>query len=59
MKKIDTDVIGTNYNKGKDGGVDNKTLIAVNAVIRYHPVELIGEELRQAMTDMKTIHSNA
>lgn len=59
MKKIDTDVIGKNFNAGKDAGVDNKTLIAVNAVIRYHPVELIGEELRQAMTDMKTIHTNA
>lgn len=59
MKKIDTDVIGKNFNAGKDAGVDNKTLIAVNAVIRYHPVELIGEELRQAMTDMKTINTNA
>ncbi len=59
MKKIDTDVIGKNFNSGKDAGVDNKTLIAVNAVIRYHPVELIGEELRQAMTDMKTINTNA
>jgi ketol-acid reductoisomerase len=59
MKNIDTDVIGKNFNTGKDAGVDNKTLIAVNAVIRYHPVELIGEELRQAMTDMKTINTNA
>ena len=59
MKKINTDVIGTNFNTGKDAGVDNKTLIAMNAVIRYHPVELIGEELRQAMTDMKTINTNA
>ncbi len=59
MKKIDTDVIGKNFNADKDAGVDNKTLIAVNAVIRYHPVELIGEELRQAMTDMKAINTNA
>ena len=59
MKQIDTDVIGKNFNAGIDAGVDNKTLIAVNAVIRYHPVELIGEELRQAMTDMKTINTNA
>lgn len=55
MTKIDTDVIGKNFNDGKDNGVDNKTLIAVNAVIRYHPVEIVGEKLRQAMTDMKTI----
>ncbi len=59
MKSIDTDVIGKNFNEGKDAGVDNKTIIAVNAVIRFHPVELIGGELRQAMTDMKTILTNA
>ena len=35
--------------------VDNKTLIAVNAEIRNHPVELIGEELRGYMTGMKAI----
>ncbi|BDQ12499.1 ketol-acid reductoisomerase [Sediminibacterium sp. TEGAF015] len=58
MTKIDTDVIGKNFNDGKDNGVDNKTLIAVNAVIRYHPVEIVGEKLRQAMTDMKTIATN-
>ena len=45
MTKIDTDVIGKNFNEGKDNGVDNKTLIAVNAVIRYHPVEIVGEIL--------------
>ncbi len=59
MANIDTDLIGKNFNEGKDNGVDNKTLIAVNSVIRYHPVELIGEDLRQAMTDMKTISSNS
>lgn len=58
MSHIDTDVIGKNFNDGKDNGVDNKTLIAVNAVIRYHPVEIVGEKLRQAMTDMKTIATN-
>lgn len=58
MIHIDTDVIGKNFNDGKDNGVDNKTLIAVNAVIRYHPVEIVGEKLRQAMTDMKTIATN-
>ena len=35
--------------------VDNKILIAVNAEIRNHPVELIGEELRGYMTGMKAI----
>lgn len=58
MEKIDTDTIGKNFNEGKDNGVDNKTLIAVNAVIRYHPVEIVGEKLRQAMTEMKTIATN-
>ena len=58
MGKIETDTIGKNFNDGKDNGVDNKTLIAVNAVIRYHPVEIVGEKLRQAMTDMKTIATN-
>lgn len=55
MKKVDTNIIGKNYNEGRDNGVDNKTLIVVNEVIRFHPIELIGTELRQAMTDMKTI----
>lgn len=54
MAKIDTDVIG----KGlalSDTAVDNKTLVAVNAEIRYHDVELIGEELRDAMQNMKSL----
>jgi ketol-acid reductoisomerase len=59
MKKIDTDVIGKNFNTGKDGAVDNKTLIAVNKVLRSHPVEKIGAQLREAMTSMKTISTNA
>lgn len=55
MKKVDTNIIGNNFNNGIDAGVDNKILIAVNEVIRYHQVELVGAELRRAMTDMKTI----
>lgn len=35
--------------------VDNITLRAVNDAIRNHPVELIGQELRGYMTDMKRI----
>ncbi len=58
MKKVDTNIIGKNYNIGKDNGVDNKTLIVVNEVIRFHPIELIGAELRQAMTEMKAIAPN-
>ncbi|MBW8332623.1 MAG: ketol-acid reductoisomerase [Prolixibacteraceae bacterium] len=55
MSKIDTDVIGKPYGAGKGNGVDNKQLISVNEIIRYHDVELIGEELRAEMTAMKTI----
>ena len=54
MSQVETDVIG----KGlalDDTGVDNKTLVEVNAVIRYHPVEEIGEFLRAAMNGMKAL----
>jgi ketol-acid reductoisomerase len=59
MKKIDTNVIGKNFNEGKDNGVDNKTLIAVNEMLRFHPIEIVGAELRDAMTDMKQINTLA
>jgi ketol-acid reductoisomerase len=59
METIDTDVIGTNYNEGKDNGVDNRELIEVNRIIRNHPVEKVGAVLRQAMTAMKTISTIA
>ena len=54
MKKINIDVIGTSY-RPNDSGVDNQKLIAINAVIRNHPVEVIGKELRESMTAMKKI----
>ncbi|QBG48741.1 ketol-acid reductoisomerase [Verrucomicrobia bacterium S94] len=54
MKGIDTDVIGKGLEL-KDNGVDNKTLVAVNAEIRYHEVEIVGEELRAAMSNMKPL----
>lgn len=57
MKTIDVNVIGTNFNAGKDNGVDNKTLIEVNEAIRSHEVEAVGKVLRQAMTAMKAIHT--
>ncbi|MDO6516900.1 ketol-acid reductoisomerase [Zobellia uliginosa] len=55
MKKIDTDVIGKAYGEGKDNGVDNAKLIAVNKVLREHPVEIVGARLRASMTAMKPI----
>ena len=55
MKGIDVDVIGTAYAADQDNGVDNQKLIQINDIIRYHPVELIGYELRASMTAMKKI----
>ena len=55
MKKIDTDVIGKAYGEGKDNGVDNAKLIAVNKALRNHPVEKVGTRLRESMTAMKPI----
>ena len=55
MKTIDTNVIGRSY-IGSDGNkVDNRMLIDVNEIIRYHPIESIGYELRESMTEMKKI----
>ena len=55
MAKVDTDIIGTKYNKSGSNGVNNQKIIAVNAAIRAHPVEIIGAELRGYMTDMEQI----
>jgi ketol-acid reductoisomerase len=55
MAKIDTDVIG----KGmalEDNGVDNKQLIEIDKQIQNHPVEQIGETLRDFMDNMKAIN---
>jgi ketol-acid reductoisomerase len=54
MSKVDTDIIGAGLSK-KDNGVDDRTLIAVNAAIRNHPIEKIGQVLRGHMTDMKKV----
>ena len=54
MTRIDTDVIGRGM-KVPDNGVDNQQLIEVNAVIRSHPVEGIGQTLRGYMSAMKRI----
>ncbi|MDH3901874.1 MAG: ketol-acid reductoisomerase [Xanthomonadales bacterium] len=54
MTRIDTDVIGRGL-EGADDGVDNQQLIEVNAAIRSHPVEAIGQTLRGYMSAMKRI----
>ncbi|MBA4409911.1 MAG: ketol-acid reductoisomerase [Odoribacter sp.] len=55
MSKIDTNVIGKNFNEGIDNHVDNVEMIKINEQIRYHEVELVGEELREAMEAMEAI----
>ena len=55
IKKIDKSLIGDGSKFLKDTGVDNKKLIDINEIIRYHPVEIIGYELRDSMTEMKKI----
>ncbi len=55
MKNVDTDIIGKPYAASNGEGVSNAKLIEVNAALRYHPIEVIGEELRDAMTAMKPI----
>jgi ketol-acid reductoisomerase len=54
MKGIDTDVIGASF-QSHESGVDNQELIQINDVIRNHPVEVIGKELRVSMTAMQKI----
>ncbi|WP_294206204.1 ketol-acid reductoisomerase [uncultured Chryseobacterium sp.] len=55
MKSVDADLAGRNFNEGKDGSVDNATLVKVNEILRNHPVEVVGRKLRKAMTAMKSI----
>lgn len=54
MTSVDTDVIGKGL-EISDNGVDNRTLVDVNFIIRNHPVEEIGEVLREAMGSMKAL----
>ena len=58
MKTVKKDVIGTAYSF-ESNAVDNGILIAVNQFIRNHPIEHVGRTLRQAMTEMKVIKSEA
>ena len=55
MKNIKTDVIGKPFAKDNGDGVDDAKLIEVNAALRNHPVEIVGEFLRSSMTAMKPI----
>ena len=50
---LDKDVIGNAFAKAEQ--IDNHRLIQVNKAIRNHPIESIGEKLRDSMTAMKSI----
>ena len=54
MPGIKSDVIGRGLD-GANGGVDNKTLVEINAALRNHSVEVVGAKLRGYMTGMKSI----
>ena len=54
VKNAPSNLVGRPFSSGSNG-VDNKLLIEVNAAIRNHPVEEIGEFLRESMTAMKKI----
>jgi ketol-acid reductoisomerase len=55
MKKIETNIIGKNFNKTAKNQVDNFELVKINAAIRNHSIEICGAELREAMTAMKKV----
>ncbi|MDB4297494.1 ketol-acid reductoisomerase [Flavobacteriaceae bacterium] len=54
VKNAPINLIGKPFGAANNG-VDNAELIAINKEIREHDVEIIGEELRGAMTAMKKI----
>jgi len=54
VEKLPADVIG-NPLAVKDNGVDNKYLIEINDLIRNHPIEYVGTQLRGYMTAMKSL----
>jgi ketol-acid reductoisomerase len=56
VKNAPSNLVGRAFNNGSNA-VDNKELIHVNAAIRNHPVEEIGEFLRASMTAMTKIVS--
>lgn len=54
MSQVGTDVIGQGLELA-DLSVDNRLLVDVNAEIRNHLVEVVGEELRESMGAMKAL----
>ncbi len=54
VKNVPSNFIGRPFNDGSNDA-DNIELIAINEAIRNHPVEEIGEYLRESMTAMTKI----
>lgn len=54
MPKVGLDVIGKGL-EITDMTVSNTQLVAVNAEIRNHPIEVVGRRLREYMTAMKPV----
>lgn len=57
METVTTEVIGHSFSGSTK--VNNQELIAVNDALRSHPIEIIGKQLRSAMTAMKSINTKA
>ena len=53
FRKVSKNIIGDNFNRKT--AIDNKELILVNELIRTHPIETIGKNLRDSMTNMKKV----
>ncbi len=53
FKNVDSDVIGSNKISNTSTSIDNEKLIEINDSIRFHSIEIVGDELRQHMTSMK------
>ena len=53
FRKVSKNIIGDNFNRKTT--IDNKELILVNELIRTHPIETIGKNLRDSMTNMKKV----
>ena len=53
FRKVSKNIIGDNFNRKT--AIDNQELILVNELIRTHPFEIIGKNLRESMTNMKKV----
>jgi ketol-acid reductoisomerase len=53
FKKLNSDEIGSDQMSNASNSIDNEELIEINESIRFHSIEIIGDELRQHMTSMK------